>query len=142
MDIRKFPVHSIFIVSLLSMFILSGCQSFNSELGLANVTKIELVTLESFPVQIQIDAKGFLSNTCTEIIRPIVQKREENKFLIVIKTKSFQGFCIQLLAPFAEMIPLDVYGLPAGTYIVDVNGIKGTFTLDVDNILTPEDKII
>jgi len=31
--------------------------------------------------------------------------------------------------PFQEVISLDVYGLKAGVYNVDVNGIKGTFEL-------------
>jgi hypothetical protein len=35
---------------------------------------------------------------------------------------------------FEETIALDVYGLPAGTYHVNVNGIDDTFTLEVDNI--------
>jgi hypothetical protein len=34
-----------------------------------------------------------------------------------------------------EMIGLGVVGLKAGTYTVDVNGVTGTFTLDVDNAL-------
>ena len=43
--------------------------------------------------------------------------------------------CIQKIEPFQEIVVLDVYGLSAGTYYVDVNGIGDTFTLDVDNIL-------
>jgi len=39
-----------------------------------------------------------------------------------------------VLAPFEEIIPLEVYGLPAGTYTVDVNGVQATFDLEVDNI--------
>jgi inhibitor of cysteine peptidase len=43
--------------------------------------------------------------------------------------------CTQIVVPFEESIPLDVVGLPAGTYTVDVNGVTGSFTLDVDNQL-------
>jgi len=39
-----------------------------------------------------------------------------------------------MLVPFEEIIPLEVYGLPAGTYTVNVNGVQGTFDLEVDNI--------
>ena len=39
----------------------------------------------------------------------------------------------QVLVDFEEVIALQVVGLPAGTYTVDVNGVKGTFTLTVDN---------
>jgi len=41
-----------------------------------------------------------------------------------------------VLAPFEETIPLEVYGLPAGTYTVEVNGVQGTFDLEMDNILS------
>jgi len=41
-----------------------------------------------------------------------------------------------VLAPFEETIPLEVYGLPAGTYTVEVNGAQGTFDLEMDNILS------
>jgi inhibitor of cysteine peptidase len=41
-----------------------------------------------------------------------------------------------VLAPFEEVIPLKVYGLPAGTYTVEVNGVQGTFGLEIDNILS------
>jgi len=62
------------------------------------------------------------------------RKKEGNAFFITIKTYRSPGFCIQVLAPFEEIIPLEVYGLPAGTYTVDVNGVQATFDLEVDNI--------
>jgi hypothetical protein len=34
---------------------------------------------------------------------------------------------------FQVTIPLDVYGLSAGTYTYDVNGVTGSFTLGSDN---------
>jgi inhibitor of cysteine peptidase len=52
---------------------------------------------------------------------------------ITIKTYRSPGFCIQVLAPFEETIPLEVYGLLANTYTVDVNGVQGTFDIEVDN---------
>ena len=40
------------------------------------------------------------------------------------------------LVPYEKIIPLEVYGLPAGTYGYSVNGIPaGTFTLTKDNTL-------
>jgi inhibitor of cysteine peptidase len=54
---------------------------------------------------------------------------------VSITTFRSPGACIQIIAPFEETIPLEVYGLPAGTYTVNVNGVQGTFSLEVDNIL-------
>ena len=43
--------------------------------------------------------------------------------------------CTTEVVPFEEIIPLDVYGLSAGDYTVDVNSVTDTFTLDMDNVL-------
>ena len=43
-----------------------------------------------------------------------------------------------MIAPFEETIPLEVYGLSAGTYTVDVNGVQGSFVLEIDNIFLPD----
>jgi inhibitor of cysteine peptidase len=102
-------------------------------INLANVTEIELFLLESFPVQVHVVAKGYLPNPCTQIDE-IIKSREGNDFTVTIKTQTSQGPCIQVIQPFEETIPLDVYGLPAGTYNVNVNGIEDSFTLDIDNI--------
>jgi putative hemolysin len=36
--------------------------------------------------------------------------------------------------PFEEVVDLDVYGLPAGGYVVNVHGTKETFSLPTDNV--------
>jgi inhibitor of cysteine peptidase len=115
------------------IFILSGCNTVEPIINLANVTEIELFLLESFPVQVHVVAKGYLPNPCTQIDE-IIKSREGNDFTVTIKTQTSPGPCIQVIQPFEETIPLDVYGLPAGTYNVNVNGIEDSFTLDIDNI--------
>jgi len=104
----------------------------------APVESIEILILESFPVQVHILARGNLADRCTEIDR-INQRSdpENNIFWVEITTvRLTDAECTVEATPFEENIPLDVYDLPAGTYIVDVNGVRGTFTLDVDNTLT------
>ncbi len=120
-------------ITLLAI-LLTGCCAVEPGLNLAEVEEIELLTPESFPVQIFVIARGYLPDPCTDI-HEISQIREGNTFFITIKTYRSPGFCIQVIAPFEETIPLDVYGLPAGTYNVDVNGVQGSFTLEIDNIL-------
>jgi inhibitor of cysteine peptidase len=122
------------LIMLITIFI-TGCFSIPPTIGLASVDEIDILILESFPVQINVIAKGNLPDPCTEISE-VLQEKEGNTFFITIKTYSFSGFCIQVLAPFEEIIPLEVYGLPAGTYTVDVNGVQATFDLLVDNILS------
>lgn len=113
----------------------AGCIPSLPNVSLAPVEEIEIVILESFPVQVHVIARGNLPDPCTEISE-VLQEREGDTFFITIKTYRSPGFCIQVLAPFEEMIPLEVYGLPAGTYTVDVNGVQATFDLSIDNIIS------
>ncbi len=127
-------------ILLLGLFIsiiifVTGCLSIIPTIGLALVDEIEIIILESFPVQIQVIARGNLPDPCTEIYQ-ITQKREGDTFFITIKTYRPPGCCIQIIAPFEAVIPLNVYGLPAGTYTVDVNGVQAIFDLEIDNILS------
>jgi inhibitor of cysteine peptidase len=103
--------------------------------GNATVESIEIMVLESFPVQIKVNARGYLPDSCTEIHR-ITKEKEGNTFLVAIKTvRPADTFCTEVIVPFQEVISLDVYGLKAGIYNVDVNGVKGTFELRTDNII-------
>ncbi len=122
------------LIMLITIFF-TGCFSTLPVTGLASVDEIDILILESFPVQINVIARGNLPDPCTEISE-VLQEREDDTLFITIKTYRSPGFCIQVLAPFEEIIPLEVYGLPAGTYTVDVNGVQDTFDLLVDNILS------
>ena len=124
------------LIMLITIFV-TGCFSILPTTGLALVDEIDILILESFPVQINVIARGNLPDPCTEISE-VLQEREGDTFFITIKTYRSPGFCIQVLAPFEEIIPLEVYGLPAGTYTVNVNGVQDTFDLEVDNILLKE----
>jgi inhibitor of cysteine peptidase len=104
-------------------------------IGMASVEDIEIVMLESFPVQVRVFAKGYLADSCTKM-GAIKQERQGNSFKVTITTMRPTNLaCADVISPFEETIPLDVAGLKAGTYTVDVNGVTDTFTLSVDNAL-------
>ncbi len=105
--------------------------------GEATVEEVDLQIMESFPVQVAAVARGTLSDGCTEIDEVRSSFDEESKtFTVTITTvRDEDAVCTQALVPFEERIELDVRGLPAGTYTVDVNGVRETFTFDVDNEL-------
>ena len=125
----------ILLLGLIMLVIIftTSCFSILPTTGLASVDEIDILILESFPVQINVIASGNLPDPCTEISE-FLQEKEGNTFFVTIKTYRSPGFCIQVLAPFEVIIPLGVYGLPAGTYTVDVNGVQATFDLEVNNI--------
>jgi inhibitor of cysteine peptidase len=106
--------------------------------GTAKVENIQILILESFPVQVQVIAEGYLPDGCTEIDK-IKTEREGNIFNISISTKRPKdAICTQALESFTETIHLDVQGLKAGNYTVNVNGVIGSFELAVDNIIQKE----
>ena len=129
----------ILLLGLIILIIIfaAGCFSILPTTGLASVDEIDILISESFPVQINVMARGNLPDPCTEISE-VLQEREGNTFFATIKTYRSPGLCIQVIAPFEEIISLEVYGLLAGTYTVDVNGVQDTFDLEVDNILLKE----
>ncbi len=102
--------------------------------NLAKVNSIDINILESFPVQVHIIARGELPDTATQIDQ-VLTRRLGNTFYVTITTSRTSDAGTPMIIPFKEIIPLDVYGLSAGTYTVDVNGVSSTFELSIDNIL-------
>jgi len=117
---------------LLLMMLMVSCSTFVPIIDFATVEEIEILILESFPVQVHLVVTGYLPNPCTKIYE-ISREREDYHFSVTITTYQSPGACIQIIKPFEEIIPLEVYGLSAGTYTVDVNGVQGTFKLEIDN---------
>ncbi len=101
--------------------------------GLAPVDAIDVLILESFPVQVHVRVTGNLPDGCTTL-GEITQERQGTAFSVEVGTMRPAGaMCTEALVPFQTTVALDVLGLKAGTYTVTVNGVSGTFTLSIDN---------
>ncbi len=109
--------------------------------GEANVESLQILILESFPVQVNVIASGELPDGCTSLVDP-TPRREGNTFVVNLATTRVQDeICTQAVVPFDKVISLPVEGLQAGDYTVAVNGVTDSFTLEADNVLdeaTPE----
>jgi hypothetical protein len=104
----------------------------------AQIDEVEILILESFPVQVNVIVRGNLPNGCATI-GDIVQERSGQEFRVTITAvQPADVMCADVLVPFEETISLDVVGLKAGTYTVNVNGIVRSFELAVDNVLPTE----
>ena len=102
--------------------------------ALATVEAIEIQQVETFPVKVSVVARGHLPNGCTNIDQ-ISQSRRGGTFEVTIDSLQHGGsVCPVNRVPFEEVIDLDLLGVPAGIYVVDVNGLQGTFKLQQDNI--------
>ena len=98
------------------------------------VDKMEVLILESFPMQVAVTVIGNLPDGCTSIIGNKSNRVDENTFEIFIYTdRPEEASCTMALVPFEETIMLDVVGLPAGEYIVTGFGSESSFTFDMDN---------
>lgn len=108
----------------------------------APVEAVEIHQIETFPVTVNVIARGHLPDDCTAIDQ-ISQARTGSNFKISIDSVNYGGpSCLKEPIPFEEEIQLDVLSLPAGIYVVDVNGLQGTFKLQADNVPDQENGVI
>jgi hypothetical protein len=136
-------------LTILAIFVVSGCAFPGSTPDPTSpdqnwaesqvfINQVEIVIMESMPVQVVAQVAGDLPDGCSELEEPQVV-HQENVFLITLSARRPADVaCTEALEPFTVQIPLDVVGLPAGDYIVDVNGTTRTFNLAVDNVLQGE----
>ncbi|MGB0925510.1 MAG: hypothetical protein ACPGTS_02275, partial [Minisyncoccia bacterium] len=101
---------------------------------LAPINNVTVTTGESFPVQKTLVLRGDLPNGCTYLNDPQVI-RDGNTFYVNLTTRVEGDVCTEALVPYERSIPLDVVGLPAGTYTVVINGKQITFDLEQDNTI-------
>ncbi len=115
----------------------------NMVIGTANVESIEVTKTDAFPVAVNILAKGYLEDSCTQL-GDTKQAYDNGTFTITLESKRPQDaeVCAEMIQSFEENISLaGVTGLPKGTYNVEVNGVKGAFTLGVDNFISGNDPL-
>jgi inhibitor of cysteine peptidase len=102
--------------------------------GVAPVERVDVLIMESFPVQVSASVAGYLPDGCTTLAEPRVSFDGANTFTVVLPTtRPADAMCTEAIVDFDTSIPLPVEGLPKGIYTVDVNGVTATFELAVDN---------
>ncbi len=107
--------------------------------GQAGVSSLDLLVLESFPVQVNAVVKGDLSDPCVSLGAPVVTYTASTKkfsiFMPTSRPTSPTTACADVLVPYTKSIPLNVTGLSAGVYTVSVGTQTKTFILDTDNVV-------
>lgn len=99
-------------------------------IGQAPVEAIEVLIRESAPVQVSIRVEGYLPDGCTELAE-VTQMRDGQRLIVELATvREAEAMCTQALVPFELDVPIDLSGLEAGAYTIDVNGVQATLTLD------------
>lgn len=102
---------------------------------LAQVDEAELLLLRSDGIQASVHAAGLLSRPCGALEIPTVRRRGTTFTILVAESRaSADRPCLSLAAsrPFAVSVPLELGGLRAGRYRVEVNDLILNFVLDED----------
>lgn len=102
---------------------------------LAQVDEAELLLLRSDSVQASVYAAGLLSHACGVLDTPTVRRRGTTFTVLVAESRASADRPCMSLAPtraFDISIPLDLGGLRAGRYRVEVNDLILNFVLDED----------
>ncbi|MEQ8407419.1 MAG: hypothetical protein RKH07_03995 [Gammaproteobacteria bacterium] len=89
---------------------------------LASVESATVNVMESLPVQVSVTISGTKSIPCIDLLTPAVVYAD-NTFNVVLAVSELgpAETCIQVTEPFETTVTLDVTGLSAGTYSVNVN---------------------
>ncbi|MEM7336960.1 MAG: hypothetical protein AAF490_33115 [Chloroflexota bacterium] len=105
----------------------------DSEPQLVYVDSAEVIILESFPVQVQVALSGTLSDGCISL-ESVTPRFDGESFVLELNAdRPSDMMCTAVLTPFEEVVSLEVDGLKAGTYTVQVQDQNTSFTLEMDN---------
>lgn len=91
--------------------------------GEVYLDEIELLTMESYPLQFMLVLKGNLPTPCYQLRIAVSEPDAENRVNVdVYSIADPDQTCVQVLAPFEVNYPLGSF--PAGAYTLWVNGEK------------------
>ncbi len=143
--------HCHFVLMIFLCFLVMSCSSdkLSSSDTIDNVTtlkqeatnnsafvdEIEMMIIETFPVQVNVIAKGYFHDDCTKIVHITEELRGNTISLKMITVRQTDKVCSQDIKPFEEIIPLNIAGFSADIYTVNVNNKSAIFELGVDNII-------
>lgn len=138
------------ILMLLAVMLLAACQPADPngtppvENGYAYgqeavVESLEVLLMESFPLQANAVVSGYFPDGCVELVEISVE-RHDMEFILTLTTRRQTGdvMCTEALVYFEESVSLEIAGLEAGTYTVIAQEQQAQFTLDMDNVLQME----
>ena len=81
----------------------------------------EILLLETFPVQVRLSVAGELPNPCANLGWAVSPGDDQGRIEVALYADQPNGAaCVQILAPYAETIPLGTF--EPGSYGVFVNG--------------------
>jgi hypothetical protein len=95
----------------------------------ADVQKIQIHATDTYPVQASVTVSGELPDSCTQIGKAEQQVGGKTIYLKVSMDRPITAICTEGVVPYEKSFPLDLKGLPAGKYTVNVNDITSSLEL-------------
>ncbi len=104
----------------------------------AAIETVNVIVTDEMPAQVFIEVTGHL--VCSAISKEVGIKQLGDIFTVYLFHNRGREFALCIgnapPSPFRKVVPLDAYGLSAGTYSYTLNGkFGGSFTLAADNVL-------
>ena len=101
---------------------------------LQGIGSVVVHSTDSVPSAIYLKVSGAEARCSFMGPERVHQRRTGSHFDINISASQRMPMaCATMMYPYRITVPLDVYGLPMGTYTSSVNGVRGQFTLQRDN---------
>lgn len=117
-----------FLLVMVFAVLLAGCGD-----GLggdkADVDRVDVQSMAGNPPTYFVIAHGYLPDACTSLGRTQQRVAMRTIKVTLYTRRSDDAFCAPVLVPFRERIRLNVSGLSAGQYSVEVNGAATTLNL-------------
>lgn len=95
----------------------------------ADVKEIQIHATDTYPVQASVTVSGVLPDSCTQIGDAEQDVSGKTIHLTVHMDRPITAVCGEGEVPFEKTYPLDVKGLSAGKYTVDVNEVTASLEI-------------
>lgn len=100
------------------------------QIGMAGVDRVTLRVDPGKPQQVMVKVAGYLGDACTSL-GAVTQVRDGSTMRVNVGTlRPKDRMCAQVVKDFEIDVAIDVAGLAAGAYTVDVNGVAAAFEVD------------
>ena len=96
--------------------------------GPAYIDSVELLMLESWPVQVHAQVKGNLPTPCHRVAWDVSDPDASGRIVLDIhSTTDADVICVEVLEPFEQSISIGSF--TSGSYVLVVNGVEYPFTI-------------
>lgn len=112
-------------------------ESWNRSYQPITIDQVEVEVGVGSPIPVHVIVSGNLPDPCSQVEYTEIKQDGSNFIITLYATPDIGGpavdGCIKDTQPFTMSIPLNVVDLPAGSYMVTVNGSSADFKLDIAN---------